>query len=303
MASKRVLVSGLTNIENSVRVHSFPIEYSPIDYLFDDSDISISGTAFNIASALKSLGDEVEYISIVGKDLPGDWIINTLKGKGIKVDNINRLMDRTCSSTVLYDDNGKRKIYCDLRNIQDIVLPIDQYDNVIQECDGLVITNINFNDNLIRQAKRYKKTIFSDVHVLSDIHDSYNKRFMENADILFLSDEHLPCSPEEFLMAIENEYHNQYIILGRGNKGSLLLDGKNKEFHYVDAVHTREVVNTVGAGDALLSAFVHFYLKGDNALDSLKKATFFASYKIGESGGSVGFLNEKELLDLYKKGI
>ena len=59
-------------------------------------------------------------------------------------------------------------------------------------------------------------------------------------------------------------------------------------------------MNTVGAGDALFSAFTHFYVKGKSAIESLRYATIFASYKIGESGASKGFLSEEALTNLRK---
>ena len=298
MNGKRILVSGLTNIEHSVNVHSFPIDYSPIQYAFDESSIAVAGTAYNIACALSRLGDEVDYTTVLGRDPISDWVHNTLRQQGLRSINAFPLLERTCSSTVLFDDAGRRKIYCDLRDIQDLVLPIGSFRENLEACDGVIVTNINFNDALIRGARQFGKPVFTDVHVLHDIHDPYNRRFMENADVLFLSDEGLPTEPEEFLLAIWREYHSQVIVLGRGDKGALLFDGQTREFHYQEAVYTRPIVNTVGAGDALFSAFVHFYLKGDSSFESLKKATYFASYKIGESGGSVGFPSEKDLLDL-----
>jgi sugar/nucleoside kinase (ribokinase family) len=54
-------------------------------------------------------------------------------------------------------------------------------------------------------------------------------------------------------------------------------------------------VNTAGAGDALFSCFLHFYLDGDEPILALRKATVFAAYKIGESGASRGFLPEDQL--------
>jgi sugar/nucleoside kinase (ribokinase family) len=61
------------------------------------------------------------------------------------------------------------------------------------------------------------------------------------------------------------------------------------------AVKTREIVNTIGAGDALFSSFVHFYSKTQNPYEALRKAIVFASYKIGEKCASEGFLGEEEL--------
>ena len=83
----------------------------------------------------------------------------------------------------------------------------------VSDCGGIVICNINFNDELIKNAKKFGKPVFTDVHILTDIHDSYNKRFLEQADVVFLSDEGLPCCPEDFVMSIYFETHTFIIIL------------------------------------------------------------------------------------------
>ena len=70
----------------------------------------------------------------------------------------------------------------------------------------------------------------------------------------------------------------------------------------MEAVTVRPIVNTVGAGDALFSSFLHFYVSGNyTPIECLKYATYFAGYKIGESGGAEGFLKEVDLLNLIKK--
>lgn len=67
------------------------------------------------------------------------------------------------------------------------------------------------------------------------------------------------------------------------------------------AVKTRKVVNTVGAGDSLLSSFIHFYFKNYNPYEAIKKAIIFASYKIGEKGAANGFLQEETIESFYKE--
>jgi ribokinase len=47
----------------------------------------------------------------------------------------------------------------------------------------------NFCRPLLERAKKYKKDIATDIHVISDIKDEYNKDFMQAANILFMSDE------------------------------------------------------------------------------------------------------------------
>ena len=115
----KILVSGLINLESSTNVHSFPVEYQPITYAFNEVNYSISGVAYNVLLALRSLGDEAIPLSIVGEDPIGDMVISDLVWKNISPKYIQRDMDNTPTSTVLFDDEGNRRIYCDLKDIQD----------------------------------------------------------------------------------------------------------------------------------------------------------------------------------------
>ena len=60
------------------------------------------------------------------------------------------------------------------------------------------------------------------------------------------------------------------------------------------------LVNTVGAGDALFSAFNHYYAKGSAPVEALQRAQIFASAKIGISGASKGFIAEDRVEELYR---
>ena len=71
--------------------------------------------------------------------------------------------------------------------------------------------------------------------------------------------------------------------------------GKEDRLIYEPAVAPKGIVSTVGAGDALFSAFIHFYHQGYAIEECLKKSVLFAGIKISVSGGSNGFVSEKEL--------
>ena len=122
---------------------------------------------------------------------------------------------------------------------------------------------------------------------------------MSNADVLFLSDENINENKEEFIRKLQEKYGNKVVVMGRGSDGSLMLY-ENKLIK-MSAIGIGNVKNSCGAGDALFSCFIHFYLKGIDPIECLKNATLFATYKIGFSGGSNGFLKEKDLLTLKEK--
>lgn len=289
----KILVSGLLNVETTVSVRGFPINYYPIDYPFFGVDSNVSGVGCNIAKALTALGDKVELVSFLGSDEEGGRVLRDLGSHGISTDNISVSLKRTPVSVVLYDPDGRRQVYCDLKDIQERTVDPARLQDKLKEADAAALCNINFNRELIKAAKSSGVLTATDVHVLSDIEDDYNRDFMENADILFLSDEKLPCPHEEFIRRLYDRYQNKIIVIGMGEKGAMLSE--QGRVVTVDAYRNERIVNTVGAGDALFSSFLHFYTKGLSAQDALRRAVIFAGIKIGFNGASVGFSSEKEI--------
>lgn len=296
---KKILVSGLLNIETTTKINSFPINYYPIDYTFFGVNTNVSGVAYNVAKALKTLGDDVEVVSMLGNDFQSNYIKSELDKLGISNKYILNKLKQTPNTVVLYDNDGKRQIYCDLKDIQDT--SYDFKEEQLMDKDLIIACNINYNRNLIVKAKKLGKIIATDVHVLSDIFDAYNKDFMKYADILFLSDEKLGVEYKEFILSLAHTYHNKIIVLGRGQKGALMYIKEENKFYEFNAIKTGKVINTVGAGDSLFSSFLHFYIHSNHAITSLKKAMIFASNKICYDGASNGFMTEMEVNELYKE--
>ena len=289
----KILISGLVNTETTVRVRKFPVQYYPIDYPFFGVNTAVSGVAYNIALATKTLGDDVTLLSMTGSDFPAAYVRSELEAGGISTDHLKVSLKETPSSVVLYDGEGRRQIYCDLKNIQDVNYGFSEED--LWDVDIVAACNINFNRPLLHLAKAAGKIIATDVHVLSNIWDGYNRDFLECADILFLSDEGIGEDYYHFMMELERTYGNGIIVLGRGGKGAAMYVKAEDLFFELPAMRAGEVVNTVGAGDALFSAFVHYYAKGLTPVECLKRAQIFASAKIRVSGASKGFVTEEEV--------
>lgn len=296
---KKILVSGLINTETTVKIKSFPIEYFPIDYPFFGINTRVSGVAYNLVKALKSLGDDVSLVTMTGDDFSADYIKAEVVNAGVDTKYVNTILKATPNSVVLYDGNGKRQIYCDLKDVQDV--EYDFKEELYIDSDVVIACNTNFNRELLKKAKAAGKIIATDVHVLGDINDEYNQDFMKNANILFLSDENIKTDYKNFLMSIEEKFGNDIIVLGMGNKGALMYVKEENKFYELPAVNLNKVVNTVGAGDALFSSFIHFYAKGLQPLECLKRAEVFAAYKIGFDGASVGFADEQTVEKLVKE--
>lgn len=301
MKINKIFVSGLMNVETTVKIKSFPISYFPIDYPFFGVNSSVSGVGVNVGKALKKLNNDIKFTSMIGNDFEGDNVIKCLEEENIDSGLVKRILKETPSSAILYDDEGKRQIYCDLKDIQSAEYPIDEkIKNAIKECDIAIICNTNYNRNILKYVKSIKIPVATDVHVLNDIEDEYNKEFMENADILFLSDEQIEGDHEVFISKLKDRYRNlKIVVLGRGNKGAMMYTRNDDMIRVFPAVELGKVVNTVGAGDALFSAFVNYYSKGFTPIDAIKRAQIFAAYKIGFNGAANGFISEEKVEELF----
>lgn len=298
---KKILISGLVNTETTVRVHQFPIQYYPIDYPFFGINTAVSGVAYNIALALTTLGNDVRLLSMTGRDFPAEYIRSELGAAGIGTEFIRPALSQTPSSVVLYDGEGKRQIYCDLKDIQETAYGFSA--EMLDGVDLVVACNINFNRPLLELAKQAGIPIATDVHVLTNIHDDYNRDFMECADVLFLSDEGIVGDYLQFIRTLAHAYGTKIVVLGRGSKGAAMYLREQNRFVELPAAQVGQVVNTVGAGDALFSAFVHDYVQGIQPEEALARAQVFAAAKIRVSGASKGFVTEDELRRLWSASL
>jgi acarbose 7IV-phosphotransferase len=62
--------------------------------------------------------------------------------------------------------------------------------------------SINFPRSLLLPARQAGKLVATDVQAIAELDDSYNRDFMEAANILFMSDKRLPCSPEDWVRKV-----------------------------------------------------------------------------------------------------
>ena len=90
-------------------------------------------------------------------------------------------------------------------------------------------------------------------------------------------------------------------VIGLGSQGALLAVRQDHIIERFPVLPTRPVVSTIGAGDALFSAFLHCYATSEDPYLSLRKAMVFASYKIGVASAADGFLDEAGLEEWVNK--
>lgn len=296
--SRPILVAGLINLETTLQIDSFPLDYSPVRYPFFGVQSTVSGVGYNVAKALTVLGQSVRFASLIGQDAVNGVVQAALKDSGIAAEYVLSRLGQTPQSVILYDRSGKRQVHVDLKDIQTQVYSQAVFEQALAGCGLAVLCNVNFTRAFLPLAQRMAIPIATDVHAISALDDPYNADYMAAATVLFMSHEWLPCPPEEWARQVMARYGTPIVVVGVGAAGALLAVKQTGEVRLVPAVRPREVVNTIGAGDALFSAFVHTYVRTGDPYLSIRKAVVFAGYKIGAKGAAEGFLRDAELDDL-----
>ncbi len=192
------LVSGLINIETTLKVDQFPLEYFPVTYPFHGIQSTISGVGFNLAKALTILGNHVNLLSLIGIDFYEAIVRKECSEIKINDQYLLAILPQTAQSVILYEKSGRRQIHTDLKDIQEQQYPGERFEQAALGCDLCILCNINFNRHLLKMAASLNKMIATDVHAIQNLEDPYNRDFMAAADILFLSHENLTIPPQAF---------------------------------------------------------------------------------------------------------
>lgn len=294
----RLLVAGLINLETTVAVEGFPVTYEEVRYPFFGINTTVSGVGYNLAKALSTLGDHVHLLSLVADDAAGGMSLEQLRRDGF-THTVPAKLTATPQSVIAYDPAGRRMVNTDLKDTQDVKFPTGVFDAAVAGSEAALLCNVNWVRPLLARAKAAAVPIATDVHAVDALEDPYDGDFMGAADILFMSHERLPVSPSDWLDQVMGRYKPEVAVVGLAKDGALLAEKGSSEHRLFPARPVGKVVSTVGAGDALFSAFVHYFIRGGNAPLSLEKALLFAQIKIGTAGGAEGFVDEETLEDRF----
>lgn len=294
----RIVVAGVASLYTSVGVEEFPLQFAPTRNPAW-MRTGVTGAGGHIAHILRHLGDEVRLCTLAGTDPAGLAIRNELRARELLGSGV---LDLGVSSfgVVLVAPGGRRMGFPYLAAVNTVSYPPEVFRQQAEGADLAIMTNARFVGPLLAQATRLNVPIAVDVHLISDIDDTYHRPWLEVADIVFCSHERLPCPPQEWVARVFARYPGCTIVgIGRGTDGCMLglRDGTLVQ---VSAIAPRGVVNTAGAGDALFASFLHGWIATGNPVTAIETAALHAGWKIGDTFPVGSSLTEAELAALHE---
>lgn len=269
---------------------------------------SIGGVLTNVAFHLVYLGVKVDYITIVGDDADGEWILNALSKSGISVDATGKVNDSTGKYVSFLNDDGSLHAaacvdicekYLDVNFLKDKINSLESSDIII--CD----TNIckKTIQWLIDFAKQKNKTI-----IIEPVSVAKSKKLSDlNLKDVFM----ITPNEDELISVMSSNVNDLYDItdfilnkglrniwLRKGSSGSMLINSLN---HMKVTAADIKVVDSTGAGDAALAGWIAGFVNNFEPLKCIQLGHTLAFEVLQLKGAVKHDINFSRLLELTHK--
>jgi len=294
---EKVLVLGSINIDFVSFVSRYP---KPGETLIgSDFGIFQGGKGANQAIALAKLDLPTLMLGKVGKDALNDFAFSSLKESGVDISGISKSKKVSTGSTSIWvNEQGQNSIVVNPgangEIDQDFII---RHEKFFDDASWLLtqfeipLESIFF---ALKLAKKHKLKIIVDPAPVTEI---------VHNDIWELVDYLLPNEIElKELSNTENILEAIHILKSRGVKEVIVKLGKqgagyedNGNFNLFSALPVENVVDTTGAGDCFIAAFLYGMIQWGNIPRAIKTANLISSYSIQNKGAAISFPNKSEI--------
>ena len=240
------------------------------------------GKGANQAVAAARMGGNVSMFGAIGADEPGQMCLSALKQSGVNVDAVVKVSSPTSTALVMVEHSGENQIV-----VADGANQYAAFDAAQISAADAVIVQFEIPESVIVEVGKAAKGIFC----------------VNAAPVRELSDE--LASLIDVLIVNEHEYAQ----LGEPKSGLVIVTAGAKE---VVAYQNGEVaaksqppkveaLDTVGAGDTFVGAFVVAYASGKTIPDALDLACAASALSTLKLGAQSGMPTASEVNEFFNK--
>lgn len=248
-----------------------------IDKYVNSGEIRLGGAALNGAIWARRLGAKPSVVTAVGTDAAGKEMIKKLKKEHVSKTHLQIRHGKTSQVEIFLKDGEKK--YGDWNPGVFAQHHLRKKDiTYLGSLDSVVVMGYPQNEHILHEIAQINKSPFIVINY-GDL-----KEFGSDLQIV---EEHLQCA-DLLIFGFEKAYDEQrinrlkdiartekkMILITLGMYGSLVYDGEKT---YMQTAHKTQVVDTTGAGDSFLSAFLVAYLKTHDIQQALKNGSELAS--------------------------
>lgn len=256
------------------------------DYYPDKKKVFAGGGAYNTAVIAKRLGAKSAYYGVFGTDENARFLLDTLKKEKVAYP-VNDIRKGRNAVSIIKKNGGEAEVEAVDKGVYKNLSVNKNVLDLIKN-SKIVHTNIYsyFEDYLPRL--HYKTRISFDFSYLRN--REYIEDIIRKVDIAFFSTSKKDENPEEFLKWI-SDLGVEAAVLTLGEKGVLMI--VNGQLYKENTLPT-EVVDTLGAGDAFIAAFLTVLSKGEKNYQKALAEGLKSAAKYCKVNGALGVSENRE---------
>ncbi|MEL2243718.1 sugar kinase [Leclercia adecarboxylata] len=276
----------------------------------------VAGAELNVATGLARLGLKVGWVSRVGNDSFGQFVLDTLKKEGIDTAGVtldgryptgfqlkSKVTDGT-DPTVEYFRKGSAASHLSVEDFNPIWFTAARHLHLSGVAAALSTSSYALLDHAAGAMKAAGKTISFDPNLRPVLWKSEAEMVEKLNHLAFQADWVLPGLKEGFILTGEKTPEGiADFYLNKGVKAVILKTGADGAWYKtadgeqgaVAAVKVENVVDTVGAGDGFAVGVVSALLEGKTLHQAVTRGNVIGSLAIQVQGDSEGLPTREQL--------
>jgi len=287
-------------------------ELSAVDHFIK----RVAGAELNVATGLARLGLKVSWVSRVGNDSFGQFVLDTLKKEGIETAGVTlddryptgfQLKSKVTDGTdpiVEYFRKGSAASHLSVEDFNPIRFTAARHLHLSGVAAALSASSYALLDHAAGAMKAAGKTISFDPNLRPVLWKSEAEMVEKLNHLAFQADWVLPGVKEGQILTGEKTPEGiADFYLNRGVKAVILKTGADGawfktadgEQGAVAAVKVENVVDTVGAGDGFAVGVVSALLEGKTLQQAITRGNIIGSLAIQVQGDSEGLPTREQL--------
>ncbi|MEV0284249.1 carbohydrate kinase family protein [Kribbella sp. NPDC050820] len=285
-----VFVIGGVGVDTIVRVPGLPLPATETIHV-DPVETYVGHTGHGVALGCHLLGLQAGLADVIGDDAEGRRIRQLYDDLRMPL-HVVLHPSGTRRSVNLVAPDGRRLALYDARQPAGLRVDPDLWRTNVVRARHVHVSIMDFARDALSDALAADCTISTDLHDWDGRND-YHKDFATAADIVFVSTSALPDDAVEWIFA---NGRAEVVVAMAGADGSY-LHVRGEEPVHLPAVELpdRPVVDTNGAGDAYVAAFLARWLDGVGWYDAAHAGSVAGAWACGSPGTHTDLITAEDL--------
>ncbi|MFG2821063.1 carbohydrate kinase family protein [Kitasatospora sp. NPDC048365] len=288
-----VLIAGGVGVDTIVRVDSLEIPAGDsvgvppvVDY--------VGHTGNGVALGCQALGLRTKLIDFLGDDPQGELVLAEYRRRGLDFSHLVSPAG-TPRGVNLVDAGGRRFSFYDGRHPADLRLPRAFHLPHLRRARHVHLSITGVTRDMYDDVRALGLSSSTDLHAW-DGRNEHHRWYALRSDLVFLSAAGCGGRPEEIMRGILADGVARVVVATAGADGSYLLTREDPTVRHHPALDPGlPIVDTNGAGDSFVAAFLAAHLAGRPHTTAMRAGTLAGAHACTTAGTHTSFITAAEL--------